>query len=247
MTINCIAVDDEPLALDKMKEYIGRVKYLNLLGLFGSGVEAVGFLRENRVDLIFLDIQMDDLTGIQLLEAIPDRPAVILTTAYDSYALKGYELEVIDYLLKPISFQRFIKAVDRVHRRMASAAPAASVSGADSRPAIKGAEQDEFLFVKTAYRIQQIRFEDILFIEGMKDYLRIWTVTERIMTLQSFNRLMEVLPPERFIRVHKSFVIALDKISSIERNTVCIGDQRIPVGETYRKEFFSRIAGRKHL
>lgn len=237
--ITCIAVDDEPLALEKIRDYIGRVSFLELKACLDSGVDALNFLKDNHVDLIFLDIQMEDLTGIQMLEALQEKPKVILTTAYDSYAIKGYELDVTDYLLKPISFQRFMKSAERVYKQINQPLPGVKTSVKET-----GSSEDYF-FVKTEYRIQKINFADILFIEGMKDYLRIWTTKEKIMTLLTFNKILEVLPEKDFIRIHKSYIISLPKIESIERSRVRIGGEILPVGESYKQLFNSKIESKK--
>ena len=237
MIINCIAVDDEPLALDKIRAYIKRIGYLNLLESFDNAIDAINYMKENRVDLIFLDIQMEELTGIQMLESLKEKPKVILTTAYDEYAMKGYELDVSDYLLKPISFQRFLKACEKVYDNLYPVKqPDISIPAPGSTEDTKG-----YFFVKNGNITQKINFDDILFVEGMKDYLRIWTTKERVMTLLSFKKLEEALPSKGFKRIHKSYLISLDKIDAIERNHVKIGKESLPIGESYRREFFEVI------
>ncbi len=237
MKISCIAVDDEPLALQKMHDYILRVGYLDLLGEFDNALEAIEFLKSNKVDLIFLDIQMEELTGIQMLEAMTDKPKVIFTTAYDEYAIKGYELDVCDYLLKPISFSRFLQSCEKVHSILVPD------NEDDYHPVIsnEGLPTDEFFFIKNGSITQKINLADILFVEGMKDYLRIHTVDDKTMTLLSFKKLEQSLTYPRFVRIHKSYLIAVDKITSIERNRVTIGGQILPVGESYRRQFFDVI------
>ncbi|OQX72481.1 MAG: DNA-binding response regulator [Bacteroidetes bacterium] len=237
MKINCIAIDDEPLALDKIREYIKRIGYLNLLDAFNNAIDAIDFMKNNRVDLIFLDIQMEELTGIQMLESLTDKPKVVLTTAYDEYALKGYELDVCDYLLKPISFQRFLQACEKVYDQLFPLKqPDISIPDPNSEEATKG-----YFFVKNGNITQKINFDDILFVEGMKDYLRIWTTKEKVMTLLSFKKLEEALPRGDFMRIHKSYIVALDKIDSIDRSHVKIGNESLPVGNSYRREFLERI------
>lgn len=243
MKINCIAIDDEPLALNKMKRYIEKIDFLNLMQTFSSGIDAISYIKDNKVDLIFLDIQMENLTGIELLEALQKKPKVIFTTAYDSYALKGYELDVTDYLLKPISFQRFVKAVDKVYESLSEKR---EVSEAPTYKS-DGTQQDDYIFVKTEYRIQRIDLHEILYIEGMKDYIRIITPNEKVMTLQSLKKMVEVLDPGKFVRVHKSYIVAIDKIKSIERSHILIDDARIPIGESYRQMFFNLLDGKKLL
>ena len=233
MIINCIAVDDEPLALDKIREYIKRIGYLNLLESFDNALDAINFMKDNKVDLIFLDIQMEELTGIQMLESLKEKPKVILTTAYDEYAMKGYELDVCDYLLKPISFQRFLRACEKIYDLLFPLKkPDISIPDPASTEAKKG-----YFFVKNGNITQKIKFDDILFVEGMKDYLRIWTTKERVMTLLSFKKLEEALPSKGFIRIHKSYLVSLDKVESIERNHVKIGKESLPIGDSFKREF----------
>lgn len=237
MKINCIAIDDEPLALDKIREYIKRIGYLNLMSTFNNAIDAIEFLKDHTVDLIFLDIQMEELTGIQMLEALQVKPKVVLTTAYDEYALKGYELDVCDYLLKPISFQRFLMACEKVYKQIN---PEIRVQ---KEPLIEANNESklDYFFVKNGSKTQKINFADILFVEGMKDYLRIWTKEEKIMTLLSFKKLEEMLPSDNFIRIHKSYLISIDKIESIERNRIKIAGERLPIGNSYRRQFYKTI------
>lgn len=230
MKINCIAIDDEPLALVKLEDFIKRIPELNLLRTFESAIEAMGWLKENKTDLIFLDIQMEQLTGIQFLEATGTNCRIIVTSAYDQYAIKGYDLNVTDYILKPFSFERFVKAVNKV-------------MDLNSREqlAYQPAAHESYIFVKTEYRLEKVDLDQILYIQGMKDYLRIVCRDKKIMTLQSFSKIEAILPPKRFCRVHKSYIVAIDKIKSIERNVIIIADQRIPISNTCREEFFARI------
>jgi two-component system, LytTR family, response regulator len=231
MQINCIAIDDEPLALSKLADFISRIPDLILSRTFDNSIEAMGWLKENRADLIFLDIQMEQLTGIQFLEATGTTSKIIITSAYDQYAIKGYDLNVADYLLKPFSFQRFVRAVNKVMEYYSQNPKNNGVSAAI----------DSYIFVKTEYRLERIDLDKILYIEGMKDYLRIICSDKKIMTLQSFSKLEESLPSKKFCRVHKSYIVSIDKIKSIERNVIIIADQRIPVSNTYRESFYSRI------
>lgn len=225
MKINCIIIEDEPLARERLKDYVTKTRTLLLLGVFDNGIEAVSFLRTNKADLIFLDIQMDGFTGIQLLESLTQRPEVIITTAFDQYALRGFELNVTDYLLKPYTFERFLQAVNRVFDKIIHT------------DQIKR----NFLFIKTEYRLEKVLLDDILFIEGMRDYRRIHTPAKGIMTLYTFKELEQDLPPARFCRVHKSYLVAIDKIESIERDRIKIENQYIPVSETFKEEFLKRI------
>ena len=240
MNINCIAIDDEPLALDIIRDYCSKVAFLNLLKTFDNAIESIEYIRSNKVDLIFLDIQMEELTGIQLLNALKNRPFVIFTTAYERYAIQGFELDIVDYMLKPISFERFIKGVNKVFERMQLDAGGAAPETGKSKPA-----EPTFFFVKTETRMERIENNDVLYVEGMGDYWRIVTKTRRIMTLMNAKKLEEVLHEPQFCRVHKSFFIALDKIESIERNRIKIADQYIPVSETYHKAFFDLVERKK--
>lgn len=234
MKLACIAIDDEPLALDKIRDYVEKVNTLDLIATFDNGIDALSYLKEHRVDLLFLDVQMEELSGIQLLETLTFRPKVILTTAYDKYTLKGFELNVTDYLLKPFSFQRFLQAIDKVYDGVLSERNRAPVSVDEngSKPHM------DYIFVRADSKYRKVRFDDILFVEGMKDYIRIHTAIDRLMTLKSFSKISEHLPEDQFIRVHKSYLVSISKIDSIERNTLLIAENRIPIGESYRKHFF---------
>ncbi|MCK9204171.1 MAG: response regulator transcription factor [Bacteroidales bacterium] len=241
MNINCIAIDDEPLALEIIKDYCSKVAFLQLSKTFVNAVESIEYIRSNKIDLIFLDIQMEELTGIQLLNALKNRPYVIFTTAYENYAVQGFELDVIDYMLKPISFERFIKGVNKVCERM----QLESGTGNDPENIKHKPKETTFFFVKTETRMERIENNEVLYVEGMSDYWRIVTKTRRIMTLMNAKKLEEVLHEPQFCRVHKSFFVALDKIESIERNRIKIGDKYIPVSETYHKAFFDLIERKK--
>lgn len=236
MKMNCIAVDDEVLALKKIKRYAEKIDYLNLLGTFDNALSTFSFLRENHIDLIFLDIQMDEFTGIQLLETIKDPPYVILTTAFDEYALKAYELDVIDYLLKPIPFERFVKAVEKVYARFLKDS---QLHNKNSRLEIVPLQlnKPDYTFVKSGNKTVKMYFNKILYIEGMRDYLQIHTEDSKIMTLLNFKTIQDLLDPEKFIRVHKSYIVAIDKIDYIESNAIKIRDKLIPVSSSYKIAF----------
>jgi DNA-binding LytR/AlgR family response regulator len=236
MKIRCIAVDDEPLALEKMRKYISRVEYLDAVAEFDNGLDVLNFLKDHVVDLIFLDIQMADLTGIQLIEILKDPPQIILTTAYSEYALKGFELEVTDYLLKPISFDRFLKSVEKVYQRLSL--PAAHTPHEDNSSEKK---VKEFIFIKADYKLYKVRFDEILYIEGMKDYLRIVTPSRKYMTLTSFAKLEKFLPDDLFIRIHRSYIVSLGKIEHIEKQHVKIGETSLPISDSYKELFFASL------
>jgi DNA-binding LytR/AlgR family response regulator len=232
--IRCLVVDDEPLALDILEDYISKVPFLNLVKTTTSAIEGLSLVQSDAIDLVFLDVQMPELTGIQFLKIINGKCDVILTTAYSQYALDGYELDVVDYLLKPIAFDRFYKAAQKVLQ--------STVNTNSSAPKVLSVQKNhDFIFVKTEHKIQKIYLDDILYIEGLKDYISIFTRSERIITLQNMKKMEESLPSKSFIRVHKSYIIALGKIESIERSLIQIGEKIIPIGDTYREYFFKQI------
>lgn len=231
--VRCIAVDDEPLALDIIADYVAKVPELSLVASTTNAIEALTLVQSDQVDLVFLDVQMPELTGIQFLKIINGKCDVILTTAYPQYALDGYELNVVDYLLKPIAFDRFYRSVQKVLSAKTSKMPPS--------PLPTQSDAVDFIFVKTEHKIQRVDLDEILYIEGLKDYISIYTSAERIVTLQNMKKMEEILPGNRFVRVHRSYIVALDKIASIERGRIFIGDKIIPVGDTYRDAFYKYI------
>ena len=226
MKLNCIIVEDEPLALERTKGFILKLPFLNLLSSFDNAIDALSFLKTNNVDLLFLDINMDGLSGIELLESATIDSHVIITTAYQEYALKGFDLQVSDYLLKPFTFERFVQAVDKAQN---------DLSKTDH------ANGKNFFFVKTEYRLEKIFFNDVLYIEGMKDYRKIHTTGKPIMTLQTFNDFEREISSSQICRVHKSYMVSLDKIESIERDRIKIRDVLIPISDTYKEMFYKVI------
>jgi DNA-binding LytR/AlgR family response regulator len=233
MKINCIIIEDEPLVRIKLTEFIQKVNFLVLLAEFNNGIDAINFLKEHSVDLIFLDIQMKDFDGIQFLNTVTSKSRIIITSAYSQYALKGYEHNVSDYLLKPFGLERFLKAVDKVTNELIPLQPQS--------------QDHSFVFVKTEYRIERIDLNDIFYIEGMKDYLAVITKDKKIMTLMSFKSIMELLPESRFVRVHKSFIVAIDKITSIERSRIIVKEKLLPISDTYKDDFFDLLKNKKHI
>ena len=231
MKIRCIVIDDEPLAIEILESYIEKIPYVELAGKFFNAIDALQYLKSNKVDLMLLDIQMPELTGIQLMKVLDNPPQVIFTTAYDSYAIKSYELDAVDYLLKPIEFDRFLKAIEKSWKRIERS------QSVEVNKVEQGVPKDTFIFIKTEHRVQRVEISEILYIEGMKNYLRVVTRADKFMTLQNFKSICELLPVNQFIRVHKSFVVAVDKIDSIERSRIRIGKQLIPIGDTYKKDF----------
>jgi two-component system, LytTR family, response regulator len=225
--INCVIIEDEPLAVKKLENFIEKIPLLNLVATFHSAVLAIEYLNAHLIDLIFLDIEMKEITGIQFLESVHTNSKIIITTAYEKYAIKGFELQVCDYLLKPIAFERFVKACDKAVKEIWQ----------------PGNKEHRKIFIKTEYRLEGIDTSEILYIEGMGDYRRIVTINKKIMTLQTFKELAELLPPDRFHRVHNSFIVSLDKIEKIEKNRITIKEKIIPISETYGKDFYLKIKG----
>lgn len=240
--LKCIVVDDEPLAVEKMLGFISKVPYLSVLKSFNSGIECLAYLKtsSDEVDIIFLDIQMDDLTGLQLLELLKKKPYIIITSAYSEYALKGYELEVYDYLLKPYSFERFLQTVNRIYDKENGMSVQEKTTVEHVAP-----ERKDYIFVKTEYRIQKVKLSDIYYIEGMKDYLRIVCENERIMTLSNFQNMLELLPDDQFFRIHKSYIINIANVQSIERGQVIVLNERLTIGESYKSEFWNWLEEKK--
>ena len=226
MKINCIIVEDEPLALERTREYALRLPFLSLLATFDDALDALAFLQTNRVDLIFLDINLGEVSGIQLLETSAIDSQVIITTAYQEYALKGFDLKVADYLLKPFTFERFAQAVERVRGNL---------------PGRQALTPDSLLFVKVENRLEKVVLREIIFIEGMRDYRKIHAAGRRLLTPQTFAEFERQIPPSLVCRVHKSYMVSLDKIDSIEKGRIRIKERVIPISETYREQFFSLI------
>ena len=225
--MKCLALDDEPLALEIIADFAAKAPVPMQLTAFENAALALKSLQEQPVDLIFLDIKMPDITGIQFLKSLQHPPMVIFTTAYEEYALDGFELNVVDYLLKPIPFERFMKAVTRAQEQFCATQP---------RPA-----ETDYIFVKTEYKIIKIDLEDILYIEALKDYIKIYTAHQPVLTLKSLKSFESRLPKDKFMRVHRSYLVAMNKINSVERNTVMIANQSIPISEGYRDRFYDVI------
>jgi len=227
----CIIIEDEPLALERTKIFVEKVPFLNLCATFDNALNGLFYLQSNQVDLLFLDINMDELSGIELLQSSKIESQVIITTAYQEYALKGYELNVTDYLLKPFTFERFLQAVNKAHQNLNKSIPKTPQLG--------------FIFIKTENRLEKIMLDEIIYIEGMRDYRRIHTINKKIMTLQNFKELEQIIPSNLVCRVHKSYMVGLNKIESIERSRINISGQIIPISETYKEFFFQKIANKK--
>lgn len=240
MKLNCVIIEDEPLARNLMTDYVKKVPSLNLLQAFSNPLEALEALRTLPVDVLFLDIQMPEITGISLLKVLTKKPFVILTTAYSDYALQSYELDVTDYLLKPVTFERFLKAVDKVIQR----------ADLEVTPMIVQTEQPvaalPFVFVKDGTKLVKVKLDDILYVEGLKDYVTIHTKTQKIVTLQRLKSLEEQLPANKFIRIHNSYIVALAAIDVVQKNEVMVGAVSLAIGDTYKKSF-KEFIDKNHL
>ncbi|HEY3403287.1 MAG TPA: LytTR family DNA-binding domain-containing protein [Ohtaekwangia sp.] len=226
--MTCIAVDDEPLALDLLEDNIRKIPFLKLLKKCSSAIEANHFLQTQSVDLIFLDIQMPGLTGIQFLQGLSKTPPlVILITAYEKYAIEGYTLDVVDYLLKPVSFERFLKAINKAYDKFKSRSAPASPVGTD------------YFFVNSEYNLVRIDFSDVAYIEGLKDYVKIFLVSAQrpVITRMSMKSLEEKLPSAQFVRVHKSFIVSINKITSIRKGRISILKAQVPISDHYKDNF----------
>lgn len=227
--IRVVAIDDEPLALQLVKGYVAKTPSLELAGAFDNPVEAVAFIQSSEVDLVLLDIQMPDLTGTELARVISGGPKVIFTTAYEKYALEGFRLDAVDYLLKPFSYAEFLRAVQKAEKLICAERtqlPVLEVS-------------NEFLFIKSESRIRRINFSEIHYIEGLKDYVKIWLKDEKkpVLSQSTLKALESRLPEDRFMRVHRSFIVNLETVKVIERGRIVFGEVRIPVTDQYIDNF----------
>lgn len=240
---SCIIVEDEPLARNLLSAYISKVPRLELKQAFSNALDALEYLRENPVDVLFSDIQMPEVTGITLLKLLKTKPLIILTTAYSEYALEGYELEVYDYLLKPISFERFLKAVEKGIARLDGTTTSQAVTTVIQE--VQSAPNQDYIFVKDGTKLIKINLSDILYIEGLKDYVCIYTPQKKIISLQTMKSLEASLPSDRFVRVHNSFIIAFSAIEEIEKDRLVINKTTIPISDTYKKAFREMIDKRQ--
>jgi DNA-binding LytR/AlgR family response regulator len=227
--INVIAVDDEPLALQLIAGYIEKTPGLKLAGKFENPIEASAYLHENKIDLVFIDIRMPDLNGIEFTRSMEKGPKVIFTTAYEKYAIEGFRLEIVDYLLKPFSYEEFINAVRKAEKLMKM----------EQQPPEKVEANNEFLFLKSDYKIKRINFNDILYVEGLKDYVKVYVqnAAKPVVSLTSLKLLETKLPPEKFMRIHRSFIVNLTRIDTIERSRIIFGKAYLPVGDQYKEKF----------
>ncbi|SDZ88817.1 two component transcriptional regulator, LytTR family [Flavobacterium gillisiae] len=235
--MKCVIIDDEPLAVDLIKEFVSKVETLELVNTFNNAIDALAVINHTNVDLIFLDIEMPHFSGIDFINALDKKPLIIFTTAYSNYAVEGFNLGAVDYLVKPIPFHRFLKSVLRAQQifsPQASSTPTTLIS----TPEI---EQD-FMFVRAEYENVKINFADILYIEGLKDYVKIYTTDNKYtLTLISLIKLENLLSSKGFSRIHRSYIINIKHIKSIQKNKVLIAEKRIPISESYKNSFFEKI------
>jgi DNA-binding LytR/AlgR family response regulator len=234
--LNCLVVDDEPLAIELLSDYIAKTPGLRLSGAFSDPVKALELAKNNKVDVIFLDVQMPEMNGIQFMQALKEQSMIVLTTAYTEYALEGFTFNVIDYLLKPITIDRFLICIKRLFEHQYGRHYLTTKN--QKRP-----DDTNFIFVKTEYKILKVKYDDILYLEGARDYVVINLIQGlgQVLTLQGLKSIEEMLPSDKFIRVHKSYIIAIDKISYIEKGTIKIDKHYVPIGNTYKEDFYSRI------
>ncbi|RFS13706.1 LytTR family DNA-binding domain-containing protein [Emticicia sp. C21] len=247
MNMRCIIVEDEPLARNLLEQYIQKLPYLELVKSFSNPLEALDFLHTNAIDILISDIQMPELTGISLLKVLPVKPLIILTTAYPEYALEGYELDVMDYLLKPITFERFLQAMEKAKSRLQVIIKAAVQETSPVKP---------FIFVKDRTKQVKVKLEDIIYVEGLKDYIIIYTKDRRIVPLQTLKSFENQLPANQFIRIHNSYIVSFDAIEAIDKEKVQIvpvtyqtgtpAKTFLPISDTYRKAFKEFIEKQSH-
>ena len=237
MTINCIIIDDEPLARKGLNEYIGDTGFLHLLGEFDSPLKATELLSKGEVDLVFLDIQMPKITGIEFIKSLKNAPPVIFTTAYPNHALEGFEVNAMDYLVKPVSFERFLKAVLKAKEYYEVREKNSTTKNADS----------DYFFIKADGRLVKIFYDDILFAEGLQNYVTIHTKEKKYITYLTFKAVEDYLPAQQFIKVHKSYIVSAAKIDSIEGNEVIIGGHHIPISRGLKEDVMEKLLKGKFL
>ncbi|MTI20646.1 response regulator transcription factor [Fulvivirga sp. RKSG066] len=237
MAIKCMIVDDEPLAIEVIESYVDRISDLEVTATCNNALKAFEMLQKEPVDLIFLDIQMPKLTGIDFIKSLKNPPKIILTTAYRDYALEGYELDVIDYLLKPISFERFMKAIGKVYE----------VQSPEKAEANGVSEDDEYIYLKADKKMVKVRLHEILYIESLKDYVRVKTTNKDVITHQKISYLEEKLPEECFMRIHRSFIVATKKIETYSATIIEVPGKELPIGRLYKNQVLERLNSEHQL
>jgi DNA-binding LytR/AlgR family response regulator len=232
MRIKCVITDDEPMARKGLQSYAEKIDILDLVAVCENALELNSVLQSQQVDLVFLDIEMPQIRGTDFVKTLPDPPLVVFTTAYERYAVEGFELDVLDYLLKPVSFERFLRAVNKARQFMDS-----------RRQSVTG----DYLFIKVDHKLEKVIIEDILFAEAMENYVAIYTQQQKMITLATMKSLVERLPAEKFIQPHKSYIVGISKINSIEGNIIHIGKYQVPVSKYQKEEVLERIVNAKLL
>jgi DNA-binding LytR/AlgR family response regulator len=239
--MTCIIVEDEPLARKLMEEHVWSTPNLELVRSFGNPLLALEFLRENKIDILFSDIQMKEITGITLLKLLQKKPLVVLTTAYSEYALEGYEMDVLDYLLKPITFERFLKAVEKASVRLSETKPVSS----KPNEILDDKATNDFIFLKDGTKLIKVKLANIQYIQGLKDYVKVVTEDRQIVSLQTMKSLEETLPKNQFIRIHNSTIIAFAAIEEVERERIKIGKEYFSISDSYKKDFKEFVEGKR--
>jgi len=239
MATNCIIVDDEHLARKLLENYVERIPQLNLVATCKNPLEAMEILTENQIDLIFLDIQMPELTGIEFLKTLTKQPEIIFTTAYSDFALEGYQLNVTDYLLKPFSFERLFKAVNKALEQIKLKQD--TTLETEPSPEIISSNSKDYIIIKGDHKLHKINFDEIIKIEGMKEYVTIYTEQQKFVTLESLKNLENTLPADKFIRIHKSYIVSITQIKNLEGNILQVGKEKLPIGKNYRENLISRV------
>jgi DNA-binding LytR/AlgR family response regulator len=240
MTINCIIIDDEPLARKGLKEYISDVEFLQLAGEFDNPVKAMDLLAKEEVQLIFLDIQMPKITGLDFFKTLQYAPPVIFTTAFPEYALEGFELNALDYLVKPVSFERFLKAAMRAKEYY-------ELRQKNSSLTVPGAATPDYFFIKADGKLVKINYDDILFVEALQNYVVIQTREKKYITYLTFKAVEDYLPADKFIKTHKSYIISASKVDSIEANDIRIGQHHVPISRNLKDEVMEKLVNGKFL
>ncbi|MEN2282339.1 LytTR family DNA-binding domain-containing protein [Algoriphagus sp. SE2] len=245
MKLNCVAIDDEPLALDLICKFIKQTSFLNLIGKFSNGVEALGFINQNEVQLIFMDIQMPDLSGMELARVLDgkknsDKTRIIFATAYHQFAIEGYKVEALDYLLKPYSYEEFLNASTKAYtyfERLNSQSENSSNQDQESNT-------PEYIFLKVEYQLIKVMLKDIAYVEAYKDYVKVHLISKPnpLLSLTSLKSMEELLPSKSFMRVHRSYIVSLEHIDSVSKNVIQIGKQHITVGDNYKEAFLEFLS-----
>jgi DNA-binding LytR/AlgR family response regulator len=229
MQITTIAIDDEPLALQLVESYVRKTPFLNLVASFDNPLDASEFMSQNEVQLLLLDIQMPDLTGIEFVRTLANPPKIVFTTAFEKYALDGFKLNAVDYLLKPFSYEEFLRAMNKVRHLVELENP----------PYTQLESGSQFLFLKSEHKVRRVNFNDILYIEGLKDYIKVYIHDEEkpILSLSSMKAVEQKLPADQFMRIHRSYIVNLNKVNTVERQRIVFGKTYIPVGDQYKDQF----------